>query len=258
MPIKKSGQRKKAEKQRERQKQIQKGRISGIELHDHPCNLETECRECGRMQRNRAFCYFCGAIHKNPQCCQCGRIKCIPGSSDCVIKHPNINAVGLQMVGAICDFCEAWICHSKKCLQTHSCYCPLRVNDSPAECIECERSIWEHGGKMFTCTTCEHWLCGDDFFEHQASCQHLDGEDFKCASCNKFGSYICLRCKVSYCDDHQGSFMNKVSKQELPCKKCGYGLKETKALSVSTKTHEYGRQEAQDADYDDYDYESDD
>lgn len=258
MPIKKSGQRKKAEKQRERQKQIQKGRISGIELHDHPCNLETECRECGRTQRNRAFCYFCGAIHKNPQCCQCGRIKCIPGSSDCVIKHPNINAVGLQMVGAICDFCEAWICHSKKCLQTHSCYCPLRVNDTPAECIECERSIWEHGGKMFTCTTCEHWLCGDDFFEHQASCQRLDGEDFKCASCNKFGSYICLRCKVSYCDDHQGSFMNKVSKQELPCKKCGYGLKETKALSVSTKTHEYGRQEAQDVDYEDYDYESDD
>ena len=22
------------------------------------------------------------------------------------------------MVGAVCDFCEAWVCHSKKCLQT--------------------------------------------------------------------------------------------------------------------------------------------
>lgn len=25
---------------------------------------------------------------------------------------------GMGLVGAVCDFCEAWVCHSKKCLQT--------------------------------------------------------------------------------------------------------------------------------------------
>ena len=106
MPIKKSGQRKKAEKQRERQKVIQKGSLSQVELHDHPSNSEMECRDCGKSQKNRSCCYFCGSVCKNPQCGQCGRIKCIPGSSDCVVKHPGVNATGLQLIGAICDFCE--------------------------------------------------------------------------------------------------------------------------------------------------------
>ena len=43
--------------------------------------------------------------------------------------------------GAICDFCEAFICHSKKCLTTHACECALRDGD----CIECERGVWDHG-----------------------------------------------------------------------------------------------------------------
>lgn len=43
--------------------------------------------------------------------------------------------------GAICDFCEAFVCHSKKCLTTHACECALRGG----ECIECERGVWEHG-----------------------------------------------------------------------------------------------------------------
>lgn len=45
------------------------------------------------------------------------------------------------MVGAICDFCEAFICHSKKCLTTHPCKCPLRG----IHCMECKRGVWEHG-----------------------------------------------------------------------------------------------------------------
>ena len=43
--------------------------------------------------------------------------------------------------GAICDFCEAWICHGKKCLTTHACICPLR----DGECHECKRGVWDHG-----------------------------------------------------------------------------------------------------------------
>lgn len=43
--------------------------------------------------------------------------------------------------GAICDFCEAWVCHGRKCLSTHACACPL----TDAECVECERGVWDHG-----------------------------------------------------------------------------------------------------------------
>jgi hypothetical protein len=43
--------------------------------------------------------------------------------------------------GAICDHCEAWVCHGKKCLTTHACECPLR----DAACAECERGVWDHG-----------------------------------------------------------------------------------------------------------------
>ncbi len=38
--------------------------------------------------------------------------------------------LGLGMVGAICDFCEAWVCHGKNCLSTHACKCPGRVRSS--------------------------------------------------------------------------------------------------------------------------------
>ena len=43
--------------------------------------------------------------------------------------------------GAICDFCEAWVCHGRKCLTTHACTCPLQ----DATCFECKRNVWEHG-----------------------------------------------------------------------------------------------------------------
>ena len=53
--------------------------------------------------------------------------------------------------GAICDFCEAFVCHAKKCLTTHACECVARNGD----CIECKRGVWDHGksenlGKMIT------------------------------------------------------------------------------------------------------------
>lgn len=106
MVNKKSGQRKKAEKQRERQKIIGMGRISMVELHDHPCNVDMECRECLTRQKNRSFCYFCNALPKVIMCGNCGKIKCMPGSSDCLVKHAGVNASGISIVGAVCDFCE--------------------------------------------------------------------------------------------------------------------------------------------------------
>ena len=47
-------------------------------------------------------------------------------TGDCVIKHVGKYTIGLEMVGAVCDFCEAWVCHGKKCLQNHACSCALR------------------------------------------------------------------------------------------------------------------------------------
>ena len=38
-----------------------------------------------------------------------------------------IQLVGMAMVGAICDFCEAWVCHGRKCLASHACSCALQV-----------------------------------------------------------------------------------------------------------------------------------
>ena len=84
-------------------------------------------------------------------------------TGDCIVKHPGQYTTGLQMVGAICDFCEAWICHGKKCLTTHACACALK----DATCIECERDVWDHGGRIFSCSFCNNYLCEDDQFEHQ-------------------------------------------------------------------------------------------
>ena len=49
--------------------------------------------------------------------------------------------------GAVCDFCEAFVCHSKKCLTTHACECATRDGD----CIECQRGVWDHGSKKTVC-----------------------------------------------------------------------------------------------------------
>ena len=135
-----------------------------------------ECDKCQRRQKNRAFCYFCNSVQKLPICAQCGKTKCMMKSLDCVIKHAGVYSTGLAMVGAICDFCEAWVCLGRKCLSTHACACPL----TNAECVECERGVWDHGGRIFSCSFCHNFLCEDDQFEHQASCQVLEAETFKC------------------------------------------------------------------------------
>ncbi|CAF3640098.1 unnamed protein product [Rotaria sp. Silwood1] len=247
MPKRKTGQRKKAEKQKERQKLLQSA-FYNKQLVEWPCNFLMDCDKCKKQQKNRAFCYFCQALQALPVCAQCGKQKCLSKTGDCLVKHGSIHATGLQLVGAICDFCEAWICHSKKCLTTHPCQCPLQNGD----CIECNRSVWEHGGRVFQCSFCNQFLCEDDQFEHQASCQVLESENYKCASCSKHGQWSCLRCKVCYCDEHIRRRGFKYTQGEaFPCPKCNFPTKETKDLSMSTRAYGYGRKVQNDYEDDD-------
>lgn len=48
MPKKKTGQRKKAEKQKLRQKEIRESR-ENVELAKYPCNAAMECEKCHRF-----------------------------------------------------------------------------------------------------------------------------------------------------------------------------------------------------------------
>ena len=98
MPKKKTGARKKAEKQKERQKEL---RCVERPLADEPCNALFECHECSNKQKNRAFCYFCSAINKLPMCAHCGKTKCMMKTGDCVIKHAGSYTTGMQMVLAL-------------------------------------------------------------------------------------------------------------------------------------------------------------
>uniref|UniRef100_A0A6B2EDG3 Putative nucleolar protein n=1 Tax=Phlebotomus kandelakii TaxID=1109342 RepID=A0A6B2EDG3_9DIPT len=245
MPKKKTGQRKKAEKQKLRQKEI---RNKLVDIAEYPCNVVMECEKCQKKQKSRAFCYFCQSVQRLPVCAQCGKVKCMLKTGDCVVRHPGIFTTGLGMVGAICDFCEAWICHGRKCLQTHACTCPLQ----DAVCKECERGVWDHGGRIFKCSYCNGFLCEDDQFEHQASCQVLESENYKCQSCNRLGQYSCLRCKTCYCEEHVKRKGFKYEKNKpIPCPKCNYETSQTKDLSMSVRSHKFGRQNLPD-DYDDY------
>ncbi|OWR51310.1 zinc finger protein 330 homolog [Danaus plexippus] len=249
MPKKKTGQRKKAEKQKLRQKEIRNAR-EHVDLAQHPCNMAMECDKCQKKQKSRAFCYFCSAVQRLPACAQCGKMKCMLKSGDCVVRHPGVFTTGMGMVGAICDFCEAWVCHGRKCLTSHACTCPL----ADAVCLECERGVWEHGGRVFRCCFCQGFLCEDDQFEHQASCQVLESETYKCQSCNRLGQYSCLRCKTCFCDEHvRRRPTGKPSRTSPPCPRCGYMLHLTADLSMSTRSHRYGRQGAAAADDDDDD-----
>lgn len=51
-----------------------------------------------RKQKNRAFCYFCQSVQRLPVCAQCGKMKCMLKTGDCVIRHPGINTTGMAMV----------------------------------------------------------------------------------------------------------------------------------------------------------------
>jgi len=246
MPKKKSGARKKADKQKERQKGIRTAK-DHRNLAEQPCNSIMECDKCKKTQKNRAFCYFCQAVQRLPQCAQCGKVKCMLKTGDCVVRHAGVYTTGMAMVGAICDFCEAWVCHGRKCLTTHACTCPLM----DAACIECTRGVWDHGGRIFNCSFCHNFLCEDDQFEHQASCQFLDADNYKCQSCNRIGQFSCLRCKICYCDDHVRRKGFKYDKTKpFPCPKCNFDTVSTKDLSISTRSHKFGRQGGPDADDD--------
>lgn len=250
MPNRKTGQRKKAEKQKERQHGIRQAFLERS-LADRPCNASMECDQCKRRQKNRAFCYFCMAVQRLPVCAQCGKSKCMMKSGDCVVKHPGVFTTGLKLVGAICDYCEAWVCHGRKCLTTHACSCPLQ----DATCYECKRGVWEHGGRVFQCSFCKTFLCEDDQFEHQASCQCLEAESFKCVSCNKTGQHSCLQCKICYCEDHVRRKGFKYTRGEpVRCPKCGHETSQTKDLSMSTRRYDYGRKTGDDDDDDSYAY----
>ncbi|XP_067948328.1 zinc finger protein 330-like [Watersipora subatra] len=247
MPKKKTGARKKAEKQKDRQKQI-KVAFSRRNLVEFPCNYSMECDQCQRRQKNRAFCYFCSSVQKLPVCGACGKQKCMQKGGDCLVKHPGVHTTGMAMVGAICDFCEAFICHGRKCISTHACECPL----ADALCVECNRDTWGQGGRVFSCSFCSGFLCEDDQFEHQAMCQKLDAETNKCSSCNKVGQQMCLKCKVAFCDEHSKRKGFKYGKgANFPCPKCGYDLQSAIDLSMSTTRYKYGRQGNAVADEDD-------
>ena len=63
-------------------------------------------------------------------------------------------------------------------------------------------------------------------------------------SCNKLGQYSCLRCKICFCEDHvRRKGVKYDNRQKLPCPKCGFDTEETKQLSMSTRSHKYGRQQ---------------
>jgi len=103
MPKRKTGARKKAEGMRLRQKEISNKKYV-VDLGKHPCNQIMTCDFCTRAQKNRAFCYFCGSYPKTPVCAQCGKIKCMASSSDCVVRHPGRNVSGTCLVGTF--FCS--------------------------------------------------------------------------------------------------------------------------------------------------------
>ena len=99
-------------------------------------------------------------------------------------------------------------------------------------------------GRAFTCSFCFKFLCEDDQFEHQASCQVVEAENLKCLSCNRHGQYTCLRCKICFCEDHVRRKGVKYEKNApIPCPKCSYETVETKAMAMSTKAHKFGRQQ---------------
>ncbi|KAI0986267.1 hypothetical protein GJ496_011768 [Pomphorhynchus laevis] len=235
MPKKKTGQRKKHDKQRDRLKAIGSS-FRNCDLADKPCNVSMECSDCKMTQRIRAFCYFCNAFPRSPACGNCGKQKCL-GQGGCVITHGSLSVTGLQFIGAICDFCDTWICHSRACLTTHACSCPLK----DVACVECKRTIYEHGGRVYKCAFCDQHLCEDDQLEHQASCQILESESYKCISCNRLGQLSCLRCKICFCDTHvkRKGFMYPKN-TPIPCPRCGFATQETKDLSVTAKTVRYG------------------
>lgn len=181
MPKKKTGQRKKAEKQKLRQKEIRNAR-GNVDLAAHPCNMPMECDKCqrwggrrargGPTSRQRWLMGWLSAGSRRAarsatsarRCSGCRRARRAARSSACwrratascgipastppaspwlwvprLANRPRSLTTAPLMLhppqGAICDFCEAWVCHGRKCLTSHACTCPL----TDAVCMECDR-----------------------------------------------------------------------------------------------------------------------
>lgn len=88
-----------------------------------------QCDKCQRKQKSRAFCYFCQSVQRLPICAQCGKQKCMLKTGDCVVKHAGVFTTGLGMVGAICDFCEAFVCHGRKWWLWFNCFKKQQKNN---------------------------------------------------------------------------------------------------------------------------------
>ncbi|CAL4188451.1 unnamed protein product, partial [Meganyctiphanes norvegica] len=83
----------------------------------------------------------------------------------------------------------------------------------------------------------------DCLYEREAN-NPIFKESYQSLSCNRHGQYSCLRCKVCYCEDHvRRKGFKYDNKQKIPCPKCGFDTEETKELSMSTRTHKFGRQQ---------------
>ena len=115
--------------------------------------------------------------------------------------------LGTGLIGAICDFCEAWVCHSRKCITTHGCPCPL----ADVLCVECSRDVYSVGGRFYRCCRCAKWLCEDDQMLHQAQCLTMESESLACISCSRAGRWTCTVCKLLFCDTHMVGVRTVVS-----------------------------------------------
>jgi hypothetical protein len=62
------------------------------------------------------------------------------------------------------------------------------------------------GGRVFQCSFCEQCLCEDDQFEHQASCQVLESENYKCKS-----NRVTLKGQLHLRWDHKKIFTTEIS-----------------------------------------------
>ena len=84
-------------------------------------------------------------------CCVCVRacVRCLFACTcTCCPVHLPCAPHALHVQGAICDICEAFICHSRRCIVEHSCPCPLEG----AVCFECKRGLQDQGvGLRFFC-----------------------------------------------------------------------------------------------------------
>lgn len=63
MPKKKTGQRKKAEKQKLRQKEIRNAR-EHVDLAQHPCNVPMDCDKCQKYILT--FTQYCPSLKRGP------------------------------------------------------------------------------------------------------------------------------------------------------------------------------------------------